>query len=125
MSLMLRLSPLLVVIGCGPPTFNEVYEDVLQPQCATGGCHDADHVAGLDMSTEQNAFDYLYNVQATTEGATLYFRVIPEDAENSLLSVVLDEPVGEVRQMPPSGPLDDASINLIRAWIDGGALREQ
>ncbi len=50
--------------------------------------------------------------------------VIPGNAAQSLLPQILDGPPTPFVQMPFGGMLPSNEIDLVEAWIDGGALRE-
>ncbi|MFT3923743.1 MAG: hypothetical protein QM778_14520 [Myxococcales bacterium] len=131
----------------GIVTFRYVYEHLIGTRCAY--CHhpDSDGDGGadwamigwslghLDMHSVDAAYDNLVGpndagVQAAgvhcspAASGEDYRRVIPGDPDNSLIIHKVSEatPVCGVR-MPDdnSGPLDDASIELIHDWIEDGA----
>ncbi len=104
-----------------PPTFAEVQADVLNKSCAFSSCHGAAQgTGGLKLDGTDADYDRLVGVASST-GEPL---VDPSHADGSYLVAKLegaDGIVGDV--MPPGGALDDAALQLVRDWIDGGAPR--
>lgn len=84
--------------------------------------HHGDHgtEAGLDL-TAGNAYANLVNVRSIQVALDL---VKPGDAENSYLIHKLDGRAGIVgARMPPNGPfITDEALDIIKRWIDDGAL---
>lgn len=114
------------------PTFTQVYTSVLAVRCAA--CH---VIAGgigitqgnLDFSTQATAYANLVNVAAggSACGGGGITRVVPGMPAASLLhlKVSLDAPAPCGDKMPQGGPpLPQAEIDLIDAWILGGALND-
>jgi hypothetical protein len=101
--------------ACTPqydPTFDEVWQNTLEPTCAVSGCHGGGSASGgLAMpdidATHGTLIDAVY--------------VIPGDASCSHLVDHL-EPAG-LGDMPPGVTLDEAERCAIRQWIDAGAAR--
>jgi glucose/arabinose dehydrogenase len=103
------------------PTFGDVYA-VLQEACDP--CHTKRALGGLAMRTADIAFENLIGQPSTTSACAGRLRVDPGDADSSLLFQKVSERDLCGPAMPLDGPsLDAASIELIRAWIDGGAAR--
>jgi len=99
------------------PTFSEIYRRTLLPTCAEEGtaCHSsAGRRAGLVLEGEDTAYAELLDPSDP--------RVVPGDAECSLIMVRLEHPGSSV--MPPGGPLSAAERCTIATWIRGGALRD-
>ncbi|REJ68166.1 MAG: hypothetical protein DWQ31_08505 [Planctomycetota bacterium] len=91
-------------------TYDDHIKSILRAKCFS--CHNADDRKGeLDLSS----------YAATREGGASGEVVVPGDSLNSLLFALVahtDEPA-----MPPESPkLAEDSIELIKAWVDGGAL---
>jgi hypothetical protein len=135
--------------GLGPPTFTNIYTEILQPSCGTSstlttGCHQAAAsvplsaltVSELDMSTQAIAFSGLVNIPAMgtdcslgVDGGPVPIRVVPGKAAESLLFQKVDEakpPCGMQmpRPIPPAmtaKPLTSAQVMLIEDWINAGA----
>ncbi len=115
-----------------PPTFAEV-EAILDVRC-TKACHSGGEFAAGGLDLQHNAYDVLVGPPPTgvpCAGGEMG-RVVPGSPEESLLYVKiaakLDDtpaPCGDV--MPPganAAPLDPEEVELIRAWIAGGAPRD-
>jgi hypothetical protein len=154
--------------GLGMPTFTNVYGEILSVSCGATGlfnCHGspdsgvqqgAQPNSALDFSSPETAYHALYNVMAmaslaigetaTTScgvtpdsGATGHIRVVPGNAQESLLYEKIENP--SPNYMPPCGmrmplnhntmgidfgvpfvPLSQSQITLIADWINAGAL---
>jgi hypothetical protein len=108
--------------GPSPPSFAEVYE-VMERTCGGGmsGCHITGMSAGLAMPDVEAAHTSLVNVASPKcEGAV---RVVPGDADASLLLQVLDGSSTCVKPMPLGRDTwSEDDIELVRAWIEEGAL---
>lgn len=102
----------------GQNTFTQVQAQVLTPNC--NGCHvGANAPAGLRLDAAVS-FAQLVNV-ASTQVPTL-LRVKPGDPDNSYLVQKIDGRATVGGRMPLGrAPLPQASIDLVRAWIAGGA----
>lgn len=108
------------------PTLDSIQANIFGSTCAVSGCHDGGGAGlprGMDLSTADASFAALVNV-ASVQVAGLP-RVTPTNADSSY---VIDKLEGNqapgTAQMPPGGPfLDQATIDVIRAWIDNGAAR--
>src|SRR6266511_3672602 len=89
------------------------YEKDVKPLLAQNcyGCHgDAVQQSGLRLDLRQNAL----------RGGDYGPVIIPgKSAESKLIKRVVDGDGG--LQMPPTGPLTDDEIGILRAWIDQGA----
>ena len=96
-----------------PAEFPYIVKAILAPSCATATCHSArTQREGVDLSSveaAQETFDSLPLAPQTGE---------PNDSQ----LLVLLRTTGEER-MPVDGPLPDADIALIEAWIVAGAPR--
>jgi len=101
-------------------TFNSIEKNVFRPRCALSGCHATDtKSAGMDLSTSQ-AYANLVNIPSVLSVNGLK-RVEPFDSDASFLIKVLDG--SNPTKMPLNGtPLDLATIDKIKQWIDEGAL---
>ena len=99
----------MVDMPCDPDVvyFENDILPLLQSTCAFSGCHDPGTASdGIVL----NSYD---NIIITGE-------VEAFDAESSkIFEVITDDDPSEL--MPPTGPLDDVQIELIRMWIDQGA----
>ena len=103
------------------PHFEEVYA-VLAQGCGGGmsGCHITGTAAGLAMPDATSGYASLVNVGSPKCDGAL--RVVPGDADASLLVGVLEGTASCVKAMPLGRDrLDDDALDLIRTWIDSGA----
>ncbi len=106
-------------------SFSEVYTKILQPKCST--CHSgAGAPKGLDMITENSAFENLVN-QSSQDRSTV-LRVSPENSnpESSYLiaKIISDDTSRDNSRMPLGGPyLEEEDINFLKEWINSGAKR--
>jgi hypothetical protein len=103
------------------PSFQQVYA-IIAANCSP--CHTEEESGDLDMSTRSNAFANLVGQDAAGPacGGDDRVRVVPSDAEASLLVQKLEGTQDCGARMPRGrAPLPDASIELIKAWIEGGA----
>ena len=103
-------------------TLPQVQEAVFNTSCAVEGCHAGDFPPqGLDLS-EGQAFANLVNVPSQ-EIRTL-LRVAPNDPDNSYLFMKIIGASGIAGERMPFGrpPLSDEQIDLVRRWIEDGAL---
>jgi hypothetical protein len=106
---------LLALTACGasvddrPATWSYVHAAILQPSCATVGCHsDTSQMAGLSFEQAESSRNLLLAAR----------HVVPGDPNSPLVYQL--EGI-ERRRMPPDVPLPAADIDLIRAWISAGA----
>jgi hypothetical protein len=106
----------------GSPTLLEVQAQVLTPRCAVSGCHvTASAPLGLDMSSVSASAANLIGVPSTEQPAVL--RVAPGDSANSYMywKVSGNPNIGGDPMPASGGPLSPADLDLLAAWIDGGA----
>jgi len=106
------------------PSLESIQANVFTPACA--GCHTGPAgpvlPVGLDLSSADASFANLVNV-ASLQVQSLN-RVTPGDADQSYLVQKLEGTAASGSRMPQGGPfLEQASMDVIRQWIDGGALR--
>ena len=109
------------------------FESQIQPiftnSCALSGCHTGETLVFGGLSggglilLDGQSYDQLVGVEGKyTSGTT---RVIPGNSAESLLIRKLEGDDGVGSRMPASGgPLEPETIQLIKDWIDQGALRE-
>lgn len=104
-----------------PPAFVAVYA-LMERSCGGGmsGCHITGSSAGLAMPDAAAARTSLVNVASSKCAGEL--RVVPGDAEASLLVRVLDGTAECVKPMPLGRDAwSEQDVELVRAWIDEGA----
>lgn len=108
--------------GAPPVMYADVYR-VFETHCLS--CHGAGKQ--LDFSTAALARSELlgvvaeYKACASDGGTPTRIRVVAGDVDASLLSDKLSTAPSCGKPMPPTGPLPEADIALIRAWIAAGA----
>jgi len=106
--------------GSFGPNFSEIQSNVFTPDCATSGCHaGANPDAGLNLEAA-NSYAQLVGIASTQDAAIL--RVNPGNPNASYLIQKLEGTAATGGQMPPSGALDQADIDVIRQWISDGAI---
>jgi hypothetical protein len=120
--------------------WNYLHAAIIEPSCATIGCHSAATKAAgptflsVDLSTPDVAYETLTGV-ACGSGDTpgvLAVEVASDVGTDYALMLLLegrpfpdrDEFPGaevELRQMPPDAPMVPANLALIRRWLEAGA----
>lgn len=105
-----------LVSGCAedprerPATWSYVHAAIVAPSCATSSCHsDLAETAGLSLDDRDAALVQLVERRF----------VIPGDPGSTLMMLLEGD---ERDRMPPDAPLPQADIDLIRIWIEEGAL---
>jgi hypothetical protein len=108
--------------------FAQIQTEIFNPNCLSGGCHNAQSLAGGMNLSPGASYDNLVgqppdNAVARANGL---LRVEPFSPENSFLLVKLCCPgPGEGSRMPrDAGPLSEAEMQQIEDWILNGALRD-
>ncbi len=110
--------------------WSDIYEKVVYPFCGEA-CHGEGtpnfiDESQLDLSTAQVAYDSLVGREAQgDECAGLGQLIAPGDGANSIFVMKMepDPPCGD--PMPSMGALlPDEVLDVIRAWIDAGALND-
>jgi hypothetical protein len=84
--------------------------------CAKAGCHAGGRSAGGLNLTASQAYQNIVSVSSSTQPSLK--RVLPGDAGNSYLYQM----VASGRMPLSGGSLTSADIDLIRQWINAGAL---
>jgi cytochrome c551/c552 len=119
-------SALLAACGSAddrPPTLDYIVENILAPSCAAAQCHSAfrqqvgdqfDTVAAARRSIVVNGLVHFPD-EVADPSHSLLIRVLTVGATS-----VLDPSIGNVR-MPYDSAIPDADVELIAAWIAGGA----
>ena len=108
------------------PTLASIQRNLFTPTCAVAGCHTGPAGSGLpsgmDLTSEDASYTNLVSVASVEDPTSL--RVAPGDAGNSYMISKLEGTASVGARMPFGGtPLDPATIDVIRAWIDSGAPR--
>lgn len=103
-------------------TLSQIQAQVFTPLCS--GCHTGPTgnvlPSGMNLSNANASFNALVNVASLQDG--LLSRVAPNDAANSYLIRKLEGTQSVGTRMPQGGPfLDQATMDMIRQWINAGA----
>lgn len=112
--------PVLVVAalgGCDHPDtrsadWDFIHAAIIVPSCATSSCHSGlSKSAGVDLEDVDESYEFL-----TVDSQF----VVPGDSRSPLIYLLEGD---ERPLMPPDAPLPAADVDLIRQWIEEGALR--
>jgi hypothetical protein len=108
------------------PSLTSIQNNIFMPTCSVAGCHSGppgpNLPSGMDLSSTSASFSSLINIASFQVPTTL--RVAVGDADNSYLIHKLEGTAAVGARMPKDGPfLDQATIDVIRLWIDSGAPR--
>ena len=104
------------------PSLTSIQNNIFTPICSA--CHSGPSgpnlPAGMDLSSAADSFSSLINISSLQEPTIL--RVAVSNAEDSYLIDKLEGTSTVGSRMPQNGPfLDQATIDVIRLWIDSGA----
>ena len=107
-------------------SLDSIQANVFDVSCAVSGCHTgptgSNLPQGLNLSSADASFANLVNVTSVQDPPSQ--RVAPGDADASYLVQKLEGTAAFGGQMPAaSPPLDQTTIDIVRAWIDNGAAR--
>jgi hypothetical protein len=108
-----------IIVAPQPPTQSVSFAGQIQPifNANCTGCHGTNGDLTLTASV---SYSQIYHVPASSSCTSLH-RVFPNDANNSVLYLkVVGATCGS--RMPQGGSLSTTEINLIRDWINQGAL---
>ncbi len=108
------------------PSLESIQNNIFTPTCSVPGCHSGppgpNLPAGMNLSSADASAASLSNIPSI-EAPTI-LRIAVNDADNSYLIHKLEGTSADNLRMPPGGPfLDQATIDIIRRWIDTGAPR--
>jgi hypothetical protein len=106
------------------PSLASIQNNIFTPICS--GCHSGppgpNLPSGMDLSSADASFSSLINIASFEVPTTL--RVAAGDAGNSYLIHKMEGTSAVGSRMPQGGPfLDQATIDVVRLWIDDGAAR--
>ena len=133
MRFLLTVLPVALLAGCSdygddpttegpmePPAATVSYASDVQPiydaNCV--GCHGDGGNAGLDLRPGLS-FTNLVRIPSTESGLA---RIEPGEPENSWLYLKITGQQSFGDQMPPGSPLSADMTDLVRTWIEEGAL---
>ena len=109
-----------------PNSFIAIHRDILHPRCAVPGCHDGSFEP--DFRTVQGSYSTLVyaNIIKNNSDSTFTFRVVPNDASQSVLYERLTNCcfVNQNDRMPQDNigiALESEYISRIENWIMDGA----
>jgi Planctomycete cytochrome C len=112
----------LLVTACAgeddrPATWSYISTAIVQPNCATAGCHSAlAATGGVQLHTRVAGYTTLVGSNADPEARNF---VVPGQPDQSKLMYLLRGE--EIWRMPPDGQLPQADLDLIERWILEGA----
>jgi hypothetical protein len=116
-------SPACDGAGDRPTDWHYVHAALLEPACATAGCHSrTTSQAGVDLSTADGAYTVLTGRICGAEprpGDPVGNFVRPGHPESSRLMYLLRGDRTTI--MPPDAPLPDGEIAVVERWILAGA----
>jgi hypothetical protein len=102
----------------GGATWSSVYSGIIQPNCATSGCHTgATPASNLDLSSAASA----YTTLTTRSSCSMPF-VAAGNPDGSFLIDKISHPTPRCGGVMPPSMLCSDDIASIRAWVQGGAL---
>lgn len=104
------------------PTLASIQANVFTPSCAKSACHTGMFPQALLNLDPGSSWGALVNIVSSQDMTRI--RVIPMNPDGSLLIQKLEGTAMLGGQMPADGPpfLQQATINVIRQWIQDGAL---
>lgn len=105
-----------------PNSIEGIHKTILQPKCATPGCHDGHFEP--DFRTIQSSYATMVwnRVKKNNASNSFKFRVVPYDYHNSWLHERLITGDATLGRMPMySSPLSSAEMTQIKTWIENGA----
>lgn len=108
------------------PSFARIQAEILTPRCAVPFCHSGSFLGGGLSLAEGTSYGQLVGVEPSVSAAAAagYLRVDAGRPDTSfLLLKLVGPPPAYGSRMPIGGALSEAQIELVRAWILGGAPR--
>ncbi len=128
----------LLLSGCGDDggssqpvqsTFERIQTQIFDNSCSSDSCHSSVGAAGGLILEAGHSWDQLHDHVPTNPFAASrgMMRVMSGDPDQSFLFAKLTDRLaaGEGQSMPyNAAPLDDATIEVVRAWIEAGAPAE-
>lgn len=107
-----------------PPTLGELHERVLEPSCTFATCHGSGPSPAGALSLERDVA-HASLVDAPSSVVSGAILVVPGDPDASYVMAKLTAtPPAAGESMPPDAPLEAERIELVRAWIEAGAVDE-
>ncbi len=95
-----------------PATWSYISAAIIEPNCATAGCHSVLAQAyGVVLYSREAGYVWLVDRDQSF--------VVPGDPTQSQLLYLLRG--DQIRRMPPDSPLPRADVDLIERWILDGA----
>ncbi len=111
---------LTVRVGAAPIRFSTQVQPIFNTRCVNPGCHPG---GGAPFSLQASvSYANLVNVAATNAPCAGVLRVKSNDAANSALYRRIEGTCGSLMPLDGSGALPQAQRDLIRDWINQGAL---
>ena len=101
------------------PNFSEIQTNVFTPNCATSGCHAGSGSAGLNLEAANSYMNIVGVASSQQSGLQL---INPGNPNDSYLIQKMEGTAASGGVMPPSGSIEQASIDTIRQWVSDGAI---
>jgi len=107
-------------------SLESIQANIFGPTCSVGGCHSGPEGGplpqGMDLTSADASFANLVGIPSSENPG--FQRIVPGDSNASYLVQKLEGTANIGQRMPAGGePLDQATIDVIRTWIDSGAAR--
>ncbi len=106
-----------------PTSIVGIYENVLQVYCDNPGCHDGTFEP--DFRTIQSSWSTMvyHDLNKNTADSAYDYRVLPGNADASMLIYRITQGDASLQQMPATGQtVPPNEVENIRTWINNGAL---
>jgi hypothetical protein len=103
--------------GVADSDWNDIFQAIVMPRCATAGCHDSPAAGQLVLVDECQAYQQLL-ADGPCGGMP---RLLPGDADSYLLDKLEAKTPRCGAAMPPSGQLPGIELGAIRRWVEAGA----
>jgi hypothetical protein len=109
------------------PALSRIQSEIFTPSCAVAGCHVSGGDAPMPLTDARTSYEALVDAVPTNSAARAAGkkRAVPLRPDQSFLlqKLMRDLQFGEGDPMPQNAPpLTQAQIDLIRAWIEQGAV---
>jgi len=104
------------------PVFSSLEADFFVPNCAKSGCHSGGSPqAGMNLE-QGNVYNSIVAVQSVF--APTLQRINPGNADDSAIVQAIEGTILAIPQMPfdNQGGIPQADINVLRQWVDNGAI---
>jgi hypothetical protein len=115
------VGPIIIPPANAPPvSFASEIQPIFTTNCAVGGCHDG---SAYDPNLSAGVA-YVNTVNVPAPSYAPYFLIRPSKADSSVIyHKMLNDDAGTYGgKMPPAGTLPATQLDLLKTWINQGAL---